>query len=262
LKKLAHILAIVLSFVLLFGGVTPALAQTTTEDLGTTTIYNTKEAQEREVKVFQDAGYAIAAPFELPENIMIPPTKEEFDTKVVPSLVKALGDGSVTKAWLDFQGLESTTAGGRLFSVKAPLGQKIYSVVAGKPLQQCPLEIEDTQIAFFSYPKKIDGKEVSAADQAINKAKELDKEGYVIYVSPSVDLRKKSLDTLYDAYSSGQNPDCFLVTGETKRVTVDFEEIFNLLPPDLQQPAKETPFVFFPKDPNGFLYVVNARNPN
>jgi hypothetical protein len=201
MKKLTYILSAVLSLVLLFSHLNPVLADSTpSTSLGTTSFYTTQTEQEQEVKVYRDLlKYNIATPLQIPAN-SIPATKEEFDTKYVPNIVKALGDGSVTKAWFDFQGVDSPTAGKQLFTVNAPLGQKIYSVVAGKPLQQCPLEIQDTQISFFLDQNK-----------ATQKAEELDKKGYFIYVSPSEELRKKVLDNLYDQYSVGKNPACFLV---------------------------------------------------
>ncbi|MEH2259524.1 hypothetical protein [Nostoc sp.] len=249
MKKLSHILIIILSFILWLGGLSPALADNKTV-LGVTTLYSTPSEQGQGVTVYKDIlQYAIATPFSLPPNFPIPATKEEFDKTVVPRLVKGLGDGSVTKAWFDFQAGEAESTGNQLFSVDAPSGEKLYSVVSGKPLQQCPLEVQDTQINFF-----LD------SDDASKRAKELDAQGYFIYVSPVEELRKKVLDALYDQYSSGsKNPSCFLVNGTTKKITVDFQEIYTLLPPQLQQPAREKPLVFLPKNENEFLYVVNAR---
>jgi hypothetical protein len=72
-------------------------------------------------------------------------------------------------------------------------------------------------------------------------------------------LRGKVIDTLYDEYKDEKkNAACFLVNGATQKVTVNFKEIFNLLPANLQQPAQEEPFVFFPKLGNK-LYIFNAR---
>ncbi len=139
-----------------------------------TTLYSTPQQQGQGVTVYKDIlQYAIATPFSLPQNFPIPATKEEFDKTVVPKLVKALGDGSVTKAWFDFQAGEAESTGNKLFSVDAPSREKLYSVVSGKPLQQCPLEVQDTQINFF-----LD------SDDASKRAKELDAQGYFIYVSP------------------------------------------------------------------------------
>lgn len=249
MKKLSRIFIVILTFILWLGGLNPALADSKTL-LGITTLYSTSEQQAQGVTVYKDIlQYAIATPFALPPNFPIPATKEEFDKTVVPGLVKVLGDGSVTKAWFDFQAGQAKSTGNQLFSVDAPLGQKLYSVVAGKPSQQCPLTIQDTQIDFFLN-----------SDDAAKRAKELDAQNYFIYVSPVKELRKKLLDALYDQYSSGnKNPSCFLVNGTTKKITVDFQDIYTLLPPQLQQPAKERPLVFLPKSGNEFLYVVNAR---
>ncbi|WP_413173458.1 hypothetical protein [Anabaena azotica] len=263
LKKFTSFVAIILSFVMLFGGVhsaladttpTPTLAPTITSNpaqttLGITTIYSTPEQQQKGVTVYDDIlNYGIAVPFKLPPGFQIPASKKIFEKNVVPKLVDALGDGSVTKAWFDFQAANTATAGNKLFTVDAPLGGKLYSVVAGKPAQQCPLEIEDTQIAFFT-----------DATKASAKAQELDTQGYFIYVSPVKELRKKVLDSLYNQYRNGKkNATCFLVNGATQKITVNFQDIFTLLPPDLQQPARENPFVLFPKLGKN-LYIVNAR---
>ncbi|MHC5598500.1 MAG: hypothetical protein ACYTXC_21585 [Nostoc sp.] len=253
MKKLSRILIVILTFILWLGGLSPALADSPPKTvLGITSLYSTPEQQAQGVTVYKDIlKYAIATPFGLPENFPIPATKEDFDKKVAPRLVKVLGDGSVTKAWFDFQAGEAESAGNQLFSFDAPLGERIYSVVAGKPLQQCPLEIQDTQINFF-----LD------SDKAAKRAKELDAKGYFIYVSPVKKLRQKVLDAVYDQYSSGSNNlSCFLVNGTTKKITVDFQDpdIYPLLPPQLQSPGKEKPLVFLPKNGSEFLYVVNAR---
>ncbi len=255
MKKLSRIFIFVLTFILWLGGLSPALADSDSSPktvLGITSLYSTSEQQTQGVTVYKDIlQYAIATPFSLPPNFPIPPTKEEYDKTVVPGLIKVLGDGSVTKAWFDFQAGQAEIATKELFSIDAPLGQKIYSVVAGKPLQQCPLKIQDTQIDFFL-----------SSDKAADRAKELDKEGYFIYVSPVKELRQKVLDALYDQYSTGSNnPSCFLVNGTTQKITVDFQDpdIYPLLPPQLQSPGKNKPLVFLPKSGNEFLYVVNAR---
>ncbi len=56
-----------------------------------------------------------------------------------------------------------------------------------------------------------------------------------------------------------------LISKTSQKITVNFQDIFTFLPPDLQQPAWETPFVLFPKPFVLFpklgknLYIVNAR---
>lgn len=249
LKRFTVLLAAALSFIMLFGGISPALADTTENTLGITTFYSTPEQQKQGVTVYQDIlNYGVAVPFQLPPDFVIPNSKKAFEKKVAPQLIDALGDGSVTKAWFDFQSAKTATSGNQLFRIDAPVGEKLYSVVAGKPAQQCPLEIEDTQISFFT-----------DATKAITKAQDLDHQGYLIYVSPDKNLREKVIDDLYDQYKAEKkNKACFLVNGATQKVTVDFQEIFTLLPPGLQQPAQDQPFVFFPKLGNK-LYIVNAR---
>ena len=251
LKKLTCILATALSVVVWFSSINSARAESSTVKpaIGITSLYNNKDLQTRKAQIFSNVlKYTVATPFELPPGIQIPPTKEEFDKTVVPSLVSALGDGSVTEAWLDFQGVKAATAGNQLFTIDAPIGEKLYTVVAGKPLQQCPIQIEDTQIAYFT-----------EEHEAVQKASQLDQAGYLVYVSPVKELREKVLDALYDRYTQGNKESgCFLVNGATKKITVDLKDIYGLLPPDLQQPARQEPFVFTPKG-SDFLYVVNAR---
>jgi hypothetical protein len=130
---------------MLFGGVDSPLADTTPAPtlaptrisnppqatLGITTIYNTLEQQQKGVIAYDDIlNYGIAVPFKLPPKSQIPASKKLFDKNVVPKLVDALGDSSVTKAWFHFQAGNTATAGNKLFTVDAPLGGKLYSVVA------------------------------------------------------------------------------------------------------------------------------------
>jgi hypothetical protein len=250
-KKLTCFLAAILSFVVWLGGLSPALAQSSPKPaLGITSLYLNAEEQKQGYNVYHDIlQYAVAIPAqEIPQGVPIPPTKEEFQ-KLLPGLVEKLGDGSVTKAWFDFQAARAETYGNELFSVNAPSGQKIYTVVAGDPQLSCPLQIKDTQIAFFT-----------DANRAIQKAKELDARNYLVYVSPSKELSAKALEALYDRYQSSQNNTaCFIVDGSTQKITADFQNIFALLPPRLQQPARQKPFVFTPRGGNDYLYLVNAR---
>ncbi|BAY38095.1 chitinase/cellulase [Nostoc sp. NIES-2111] len=250
MKKFTYFLAATLSFVLWLGGLSPALAQSSPKPaLGITSLYNNPEDQKQGYSVYHDIlQYAVAIPAqEIPQGVPIPQTKEEFQ-KLLPGLVDKLGDGSVTKAWFDFQAAQAQTAGNELFSVNAPSGQKLYTVVAGDPALSCPLQIKDTQIAFFT-----------DANKAIAKAKELDAKQYLVYVSPSKDLSAKALNALYDSYQSSGNQSCFIVDGATQQITVDFQNIFALLPPRLQQSARQQPFVFTPRRGQDNLYLVNAR---
>ncbi len=250
MKRLTSILAVILSFVFWLGGDNSAFAQSFSAKSarGVISVYNTPEQQEHKKEIFKKEHYQISIPFQLPEGINIPDTKEDFDNKLLTLGVDKLGDGSVTEAWFDFQNVKADTVGNELFIANAPLGQRLYSVVAGKALQQCPLEIEDTQIAFFT-----------DKDKAVEKANKLADDNYFVYVSPEPKFRKNVIDDLYVAYSEhSKERACFAVDGATKKITLDLKDIYNLLPERLQQPARQHPFVFYPKD--DFLYVVNARS--
>ncbi|MBD2255104.1 hypothetical protein [Nostoc parmelioides] len=250
MKKLTCFLAAILSFVVWLGGLSPALAQSSSKPaLGVTTLYMNADQQKQGYAVYHDIlQYAVAIPAQqLSQGVPIPQTKEEFQ-KLLPGLVEKIGDGSVTRAWFDFQAARAETIGNELFSVNALPGGKIYTVVAGDPQLSCPVQIKDTQIAFFT-----------DVNQAIRKAKELDSRNYLVYVSPSKELSAKALEALYDRYQSSQNnTDCFIIDGSTQKITADFQNIFAYLPPRLQQEARHQPFVFTPRR-GDYLYFVNAR---
>ena len=163
-------------------------------------------------------------------------------------------NGSFTEGWFDFQGATAVTPGtNTLFTIDASRDSRddrTYTVVAGKPSSQCPLNIQETAIAFFD--------NVGAAE---SKANELDANGYLVYVSPSDNLTIKAFSQLFYDQATGKkktNSACFLVSGATEKVTTDFRQIFPLLPPALQQPARQAPFQYFPRTGN-FIYLVNAR---
>ena len=163
-------------------------------------------------------------------------------------------NGSFTEGWFDFQGATAVTPGtNTLFTIDASRDSRddrIYTVVAGKPSSKCPLNIQETAIAFFD--------NVGAAE---SKANELDANGYLVYVSPSDNLTIKAFSQLFYDQATGKkktNSACFLVSGATEKVTTDFRQIFPLLPPALQQPARQAPFQYFPRTGN-FIYLVNAR---
>lgn len=250
MKRVIGVLAIILGSILWLSPVNPVFAQSSSIDSaqGIISVYNNPELQKQKKEIFEQLNYQISIPFELPPGIKIPDTKQEFDHQFLSQGVKTLGDGSITQAQFDFQGLIAESVGAELFTVDAPLGKRLYSVVAGQPLEQCPLEIKDTQIAFFT-----------DKDKAIEKADELAHNDYLVYVSPEKKFSKDVVDNLYAAYSEhSRDRACFGVDGATRQISVDFKDIYELLPPRLQQPAKLRPFVFYPK--GDFLYVVNARS--
>lgn len=256
MKKLTSFLAAILGFVICLGGVNPALAQQLPQPAsrGITTFYITPEQKGRGVETYQQLNYDVAIPNPdlsafLPENV------KDFPAAYQPILEKGRKDngtnGSFTEGWFDFQAASAVIPGtNTLFTINAPLNGRIYSVVAGKPSSQCPLNIQETAIAFFD--------NVKAAE---SKANELDGKGYLVYVSPLDNLTIKALSQLFYDQATGQkktNSACFLVSGATETVTTDFSQIFFLLPPKLQQDASRTPLQFFPRVRN-VIYLVNSR---
>jgi len=256
-KKLTAFLSIILSFVVCLGGLSPALAQEPPEPLsrGITTFYATQAQQEDGEEVYEDIlGYDVAIP-NPDQSDMLPENLSDFPAaykKVLEySRQKNGTNGSFTQGWFDFQFADAVIPGtDAIFQISDFLNTRVYSVVAGIPESQCPLVIRSTAIAFFD---NVEGAEL--------KAQELDAEGYLVYVSPVDDLTIKSFSTLFYNKDTGKkktNPDCFLVSGETENAKVDFSNIFYLLPPNLQQPARQAPFEYGPRN-GDFIYLVNAR---
>jgi hypothetical protein len=257
MRKLTSFLAAILSFVVCLGGVSPALAQQAPQppSRGITTLYVTPEQQVEGVKVYGNIlKYDVAIPNPdlsayLPDNV------KDFPAAYQPILEQGRKNngtnGSFTEGWFDFQAAGAVTPGtNTLFTIDAPLNGRIYTVVAGKPSSQCPLNIQETAIAFFD--------NVKAAE---SKANELDGKGYLVYVSSVDNLTIKAFSELFYDKDTGKkktNSDCFLVSGATEKVTTDFSQIFSLLPPKLQGPARQAPFEFSPRV-GEFIYLVNAR---
>ncbi|ALB41975.1 MAG: hypothetical protein HEQ13_05325 [Dolichospermum sp. DEX189] len=257
MRKLTSFLAAILSFVVCLGGVSPALAQQAPQPAsrGITTLYITPEQQAQGVNVYGDIlKYDVAIPNPdlsamLPENLSDFPAAYQ---QVLEQGRKNNGiNGSFTEGWFDFQGATAVTPGtNTLFTIDASRDGRIYTVVAGRPSSQCPLNIKETAIAFFD--------NVGAAE---SKANELDANGYLVYVSPSDNLTIKAFSQLFYDQATGKkktNSACFLVSGATEKVTTDFTRIFPLLPPQLQQYARQAPFEFSPRV-GKFIYLVNAR---
>lgn len=257
MKKLTSFLAIIFSLIIGLSAMTPALAQGVPQppSRGITTFYATPEQQAQGVQVYGDIlKYDIAIPnpdlsAKLPENLSDFPAAY----KVVLEMGRKKNgvNGSFTEGWFDFQfSTPVVPKTNQLFTVNAPFDGRLYSVVAGLPASQCPLKIQSTAIAFFD---KI--------EDAQKKAKDLDEKGYLVYVSPEDDLTIKAFSQLFYDQATGKkktNKDCFLVSGATEKVTIDFQKIFPLMPPNLQQPARNGAFEYGPLTGN-FIYLVNAR---
>ena len=257
MKKLATLLAVVLSFVLCLGGVNPAFAQQAIQppSRGITTFYITPEQQAEGVNVYRNLlKYDVAIP-NIDLSAMLPENLTDFPAaykKVLEMGRQKNGvNGSFTEGWFDFQGASAVVPGtNRLFTIDAPNQSRIYSVVAGLPSSQCPVKIAKTAIAFFDNVK-----------EAESKASELDAKGYLVYVSPVDDLTIKAFSQIFYDQTTGKkqtNSNCFLVSGATEDVKTDFTEIFYLLPPALQQPARQQPFEFNPRFGDS-IFLVNAR---
>jgi hypothetical protein len=267
-KKFTAFLATILSFTICLSGVSPAFAQDVSQparvvqapsiaqpaSVGITTFYPTPTTQEKGVSTYQMLGYDVAIPnadlsAALPENVKDFPAV--YQQVLAEGRKKNGTNGSFTEGRFDFQASTAVIPGtNRLFNIKDPLGSRVYSVVAGLPASQCPLKINSTQIAFFD--KQAD---------AEAKAAELDGKGFLVYVSPVDDLTIKAFSQLFYDPATGKkktNKDCFLVSGATEAVTINFQKIFPLLPPALQQQARDTAFEYFPRS-DSFIYLVNAR---
>ncbi|HLP89515.1 MAG TPA: hypothetical protein VK184_13100 [Nostocaceae cyanobacterium] len=264
MKKLTSFLAIIFSFLICFSSVSPAFAQTTLGSQSLTTqtttnppvfsltnFYSNPDNQAEGVKVYNQLGYDVIIPN---QPTQLPPTLSEFN-ETFPKILQQQQlkngiNGSFTKGRFDFQAAVAQAAGDELFEINAPLNGRLFTVVAGLPASECPLKIADTQIAFYDTVK-----------EALVKANELSNNKYLVYVSPSIKLTTETFGKIF--YDSNGNqkidPNCFIVSGATEKATVDYRDIFFLLPPRLQQPAKLAPFVFSPKPTSPFIYLVNAR---
>jgi hypothetical protein len=256
MKKLATFLAVVLSFVLCLGGVNPAFAQAIQPpSRGITTFYVTPEQQAEGVKVYRDIlKYDVAIP-NIDLSAMLPENLTDFPAayqKVLEMGRQKNGvNGSFTEGWFDFQGASAVVPGtNTLFTINAPIQNRIYSVVAGLPASQCPVKIAKTVIAFFDNVK-----------DAESKAKELAAQKYLVYVSPVDNLTIDAFSQIFYDQTTGKkktDSNCFLVSGATENVKTDFTKIFALLPPALQQPARQAPFEFGPRFGDS-IFLVNAR---
>ncbi|MGK7939224.1 MAG: hypothetical protein AB4062_03530 [Crocosphaera sp.] len=262
MKKLTCFLAVILSFIISVSGINPAFAQETPSvtpqpaSRGITTFYTTQAQQTKGAQVAGDTlnEFVVVPNLEYAElSTLVPENKSDFPAfyqNILDESLKKNGvNGSFTEGFLDFQ--ESTPAvpgTDKLINLNAPLGGRLYSVVAGKPASECPLNIEETAVAFFDNE-----------DGASTKATDLDKQGYLVYVSPVDDLTINAFSQIFYDQKTGKkntNPECFFVSGATEQVTVDFTQVFSLLT-DLQQTAKQAPFVYYPVG-GDFMYLLEA----
>ncbi|MBD2357213.1 hypothetical protein H6G41_21740 [Tolypothrix sp. FACHB-123] len=259
MKKITSFLAVILSFVVYLSGASPALAQQSPPppppSRGIVTFYITPEQQAEGVKIYGDIlKYDLALPHPdlsaiLPENVSDFPAA--YKQVLAQNKQKNGINGSLTEGWFDFQAaMAMSPRTNTLFTVNAPINGRIYSVVAGLPVaNQCPQKIQQTEIAFFDNVR-----------DAESKADELDTKGYLVYVSPKDDLTVKAFSQIFYDQTTGKkqaNSSCLLVSSFTEKVRTDFRQIFTLLPPALQQEARQQPFEFFPRV-GTYIYVANA----
>ncbi len=216
-------------------------------DIGLTAFYPNPEGQSQKIQALgqikqptdnKEQVYTIAVPLSFPPS--------------------GLGDGSFQQADLDFSSaMPSVPDTAARISFTGPIQQtqdkdgktvnetgKLYSVVAGINLDVCPVAIRDTQIAFFDTP-----------EEASDKAKVLFNQGYLVYVTNNKEVQDATIAKIKCKPEIGK----VLVTGQTKKVTVDFKDVYTLLPSALQPTAKNSTFVYTPKEKDGTIYLVNAR---
>ncbi|MGK7939225.1 MAG: hypothetical protein AB4062_03535 [Crocosphaera sp.] len=278
MKKLTCFLAVILSFVISVSGINPAFAQDDNpgyfppgpeystiylpqpESLGITKFYTTQANQTKEAKFDQDTlnEIVVIPNLDYVELLrFLPSLPSDFPAyyqKILVENHKKNGvNGSFTEGIFDFTESKAVVPGtNRPINLNAPLDGRIYSVVAGKPASECPLNIKESAVAFFDNE-----------DDASNKAKDLDKQGYLVYVSPVDDLTIKAFSQIfYEGQGLGPlkdtNAKCLSVSGATEQVTVDFTHVFSLLTDqNLQQTAKQGPFEYSPLG-GDYIYFVEA----
>lgn len=238
---LTRLIACVLAILILpLGNV--ALAQPIFEDgldVAVTSFYTSASRQERKVEVFKDI---------LDYDVAVPLNVKDLSASQVGNGVFQAADLDFSTAQADIPGTATRIQfSGPVTSVNGENKTGLlYSVVAGKTQENsCPVEIEDTQIAFFEN-----------RDEAAAKAQSLADDDYLVYVSVNSDAQDQAIEKIKEL-NCRPNTQGIVVNGKTQKVTVDFTKVFNLLPPRFQQAAREEPFVYFPK--GDAIYLVNAR---
>jgi hypothetical protein len=223
------------SFLVLPGSLTQA-ANAADLDVGLTSFSVNAERQDVQVDNLKKTGYDVAVPLN------------------VKDLNDKLGDGSFQIADLDFSSsVPSIPKTNKRIGFEAPLAAPgttslLYSVVAGIPdPTTCPVEIKETKIAFFSDKQKSN-----------DAAAKLSADGYLVYVTGNTDVQDAARKQI-EALNCKPNAQGVVVNGKTKFVSVDFTNIWELLPKDLQQPAKNSPFTYKPSASSDAIYLVNGR---
>ncbi|MFM6278490.1 MAG: hypothetical protein ACKPE2_09420, partial [Dolichospermum sp.] len=126
-------------------------------DLGLTSFYPDAASQQTKVNTLEKLNYSISVPLNV----------KDLDDK--------LGDGSFQSADLDFSTTQPTVPGTNTrISFTGPITttngvaqtSKLYAVVAGKPkLSTCPVEVQETQIAFFNQKDDANTKAQALSDE-------------------------------------------------------------------------------------------------
>lgn len=233
-----QIAAVVFSICLILGSLLPiSPAFAAGPDVGLTSFYRDAQGQENKVGVLNNLGYNVAVPLNVNQ-------------------LKDLGDGSFTEADLDFStAIPTIPETDRRISFQAPLGSgassRLYAVVAGIPDPgSCPIAVKQTKIAFFDNQKAAD----AAAAQIAN-------DGFLVYVTTNSDIQKDAMKKIAELNCKPDGAG-IIVNGKTKLVSVDFTNIWPLLPDALQQAAKASAFVYQPAGGSDSIYLVNARKRN
>lgn len=235
LARHASALLLALCMLLIPGSLVSA-AYAATLDVGLTSFSINATRQDTQVDNLKKSGFAVAVPLN------------------VKDLSDKLGDGSFQIADLDFtSSVPSIPNTDKRISFEAPLAAPggtslLYSVVAGIPdATTCPVEIKKTKIVFFDDQKK-----------SIDAATKISDDGYIVYVTGNKDVQDAAKKKI-QALNCQPNAQGIIVNGKTKFVSVDFSEIWPLLPKDLQQSAKAGPFTYQPAAGSDAIYLVNGR---
>lgn len=220
-------------------------------DVGLTSLHTNAAEQEQKVKVLESLTTKDGNKEKEVFEVVVPLNVNDLQDK------GKLGDGSFQSADLDFTRavpsiLDTNTrisfSGPVTTQNGVPKTSRLYAVVAGKPkLNSCPVEVQDTYIAFF--------KDSVSAD---NKAAELANNDYLVYVTGNKDVQHKAQDTIIKL-NCRPNSAGIIVNGKTQKVTVNFAEVAEFLQPRFQGPAKNAPFVYSPKSGSDAIYLVNGR---
>ena len=197
-------------------------------DQSATYFYNNRDSQLQKVEVSKTNGF----------NVLVPLDISKIDPMKLPEV---LGDGTFQQGIFDFAQVTPATPGTsqRFEFTGPPTVDTIYSVVAGKPKEGvCPIEINETQIAFFADTTLVNAQgkieETKGKKLADERAKTLFDDGYLVYVTSNAEVQRNTAQKLAEIK-------CQEVNGITEKATVDFSNIFYLLPPNLQHLSRKYP---------------------